>query len=160
MQSWRRENEDWEIRFYDDAACLSFVQREFPEYLEAYKALPKDVERSDFFRSAHFRAYSAANMHVGIACRHMHYAPTWLGPGKALHENLSEPCWPASVSSAAPVTVTGHEASTCLSTCLVQGFALALSAVIAHARGWRAGTWWCCVLEACTPMWTRNAGSP
>ena len=50
MQTWRRENEDWEIRFYDDAACLSFVQREFPEYVEAYKALPKDVERSDFFR--------------------------------------------------------------------------------------------------------------
>ena len=50
MQSWRRTNDDWEIRFYDDAACLRFVQREFPEYLEAYKALPKDVERSDFFR--------------------------------------------------------------------------------------------------------------
>lgn len=50
MQSWRRTNDDWEIRFYDDAACLQFVQREFPEYLEVYKALPKDVERSDFFR--------------------------------------------------------------------------------------------------------------
>ena len=50
MASWRLKNQDWEIRFYDDAACLSFVQREFPEYLEAYKALPKDVERSDFFR--------------------------------------------------------------------------------------------------------------
>ena len=50
MASWRLKNQDWEIRFYDDAACLSFVQREFPEYLEAYKGLPKDVERSDFFR--------------------------------------------------------------------------------------------------------------
>ncbi|KAK9806068.1 hypothetical protein WJX72_000034 [[Myrmecia] bisecta] len=50
MQSWRRYNEDWEIRFYDDEACLQFVQREFPEYLDAYRSLPKDVERSDFFR--------------------------------------------------------------------------------------------------------------
>lgn len=50
MHSWRRLNEDWEIRFYDDEACLKFVQREFPEYLDAYRSLAKDVERSDFFR--------------------------------------------------------------------------------------------------------------
>lgn len=50
MQSWRRLNGDWEIRFYDDEACLDFVKREFPEYLEAYRGLPKHVERSDFFR--------------------------------------------------------------------------------------------------------------
>lgn len=52
MHSWRRLNEDWEIRFYDDEACLKFVQREFPEYLDAYRGLAKDVERSDFFRWA------------------------------------------------------------------------------------------------------------
>ncbi|CAL8471301.1 g10843 [Coccomyxa elongata] len=50
MHSWRRLNEDWEIRFYDDEACLKFVQREFPEYIDAYRSLAKDVERSDFFR--------------------------------------------------------------------------------------------------------------
>lgn len=43
-------NPGWELRFYDDQACLDFVQREFPEYLAAYLALPKQVERSDFFR--------------------------------------------------------------------------------------------------------------
>lgn len=50
MESWQRQNEGWEFRFYDDEACIQFVQREFPEYLEAYHSLPKDVERSDFFR--------------------------------------------------------------------------------------------------------------
>jgi hypothetical protein len=50
LQSWRRLNPGWEIRFYDDEACLEFVSREFPEYLEAYRVLPKHVERSDFFR--------------------------------------------------------------------------------------------------------------
>mmetsp|Transcript_10132 Transcript_10132/g.30353 ORF Transcript_10132/g.30353 Transcript_10132/m.30353 type:complete len:836 (-) Transcript_10132:2926-5433(-) len=50
MLSWKRFNPGWDIRFYDDAACIEFVSREFPEYLEAYKALPKHVERSDFFR--------------------------------------------------------------------------------------------------------------
>lgn len=37
MQSWRKFNPGWEIRFYDDAACNEFVQREFPEYMDAYK---------------------------------------------------------------------------------------------------------------------------
>ena len=37
MQSWRHANPNWEIRFYDDEACLEFVQHEFPEYLEAYR---------------------------------------------------------------------------------------------------------------------------
>ena len=50
MHSWRQQNEDWEIRFYDDEACLRFVRWEFPEYLEAYQALANNIERSDFFR--------------------------------------------------------------------------------------------------------------
>jgi mannosyltransferase OCH1-like enzyme len=51
VSSWQRLNGDaWEVRFYDDAACQSFVHKEFPEYWEAYNSLPKDVERADFFR--------------------------------------------------------------------------------------------------------------
>ena len=50
MQSWRSANEGWAVRFYDDEACIQFVSREFPGYLQAYRQLPKDVERSDFFR--------------------------------------------------------------------------------------------------------------
>ncbi|GLC37790.1 hypothetical protein PLESTB_001477000 [Pleodorina starrii] len=50
-QSWARVNgPGWQLRFYDDEACIAFVRREFPEYLDAYLSLPKDVERSDFFR--------------------------------------------------------------------------------------------------------------
>lgn len=51
MASWTRVNgPGWQTRFYDDEACTDFVRREFPEYLDAYQSLPKDVERSDFFR--------------------------------------------------------------------------------------------------------------
>ncbi|KAG2453558.1 hypothetical protein HYH02_001777 [Chlamydomonas schloesseri] len=51
MASWTRVNgPGWQTRFYDDEACTDFVRREFPEYLDAYLSLPKDVERSDFFR--------------------------------------------------------------------------------------------------------------
>ena len=52
MQSWRSANAGWAVRFYDDEACVQFVSREFPGYLQAYRQLPKDVERSDFFRRA------------------------------------------------------------------------------------------------------------
>lgn len=38
------------MRFYDDRDCIEFVKHEFPEYLDAYRRLSKDVERSDFFR--------------------------------------------------------------------------------------------------------------
>ncbi|KAK9794600.1 hypothetical protein WJX73_004377 [Symbiochloris irregularis] len=50
MQTWADVNPGWEIRFYDDAACKQMIQREFPEYLGAYEALPTNVERADFFR--------------------------------------------------------------------------------------------------------------
>ena len=50
MASWTARNPGWVMRFYDDATCRQFVRAEFPEYYDAYLALPKDVERSDFFR--------------------------------------------------------------------------------------------------------------
>ena len=56
MDSWKRMNPDFSFRFYDDVSCLSFVRREFPEYLDAYLALPKSVERSDFFIVIFYRA--------------------------------------------------------------------------------------------------------
>ena len=48
MATWTDRNPAWQTRFYDDAACVSFVRSEFPEYYDAYTSLPKDVERSDF----------------------------------------------------------------------------------------------------------------
>jgi hypothetical protein len=50
MQTWRTRNPDWEIRFYDDEDCARFVQEHFPDYYDAYAALVKKVEQSDFFR--------------------------------------------------------------------------------------------------------------
>lgn len=51
MRSWgERNGGDWQLRFYSDEAAAGFVRREYPEYYEAYMALPKDVERADFFR--------------------------------------------------------------------------------------------------------------
>jgi mannosyltransferase OCH1-like enzyme len=49
-ETWKSMNPGYEYKFYDDNACDDFVKREFPEYYDAYAKLPKNVERSDFFR--------------------------------------------------------------------------------------------------------------
>ena len=41
---------DWDLRLYNDVACLAVMRTEVPKWLAAYKGLPKDAERSDFFR--------------------------------------------------------------------------------------------------------------
>lgn len=50
MNTWTAMNPGWVVKFYDDNQCLELVRKEFPEYLEAYLSLPKNVERADFFR--------------------------------------------------------------------------------------------------------------
>jgi hypothetical protein len=70
MRSWQDHNgNNWQFRFYDDEACLDFVRREFPEYLEAYKALPKDVERSDFFRYMVVLRLGGVYADIDVECR-------------------------------------------------------------------------------------------
>jgi mannosyltransferase OCH1-like enzyme len=49
-ETWKSMNPEYEYKFYDDKACFNFVEHEFPEYYDAYVNLPKNVERSDFFR--------------------------------------------------------------------------------------------------------------
>jgi mannosyltransferase OCH1-like enzyme len=49
-ETWKAMNPGYEYKFYDDKACSDFVEREFPEYFDVYLNLPKNVERSDFFR--------------------------------------------------------------------------------------------------------------
>jgi hypothetical protein len=70
MRSWREHNGNgWQIRFYDDQACLDFVRREFPEYLDAYRSLPKDVERSDFFRYMVVLRLGGVYADIDVECR-------------------------------------------------------------------------------------------
>lgn len=69
LQSWSTANPGHETRFYDNQACLQFVEREFPEYLQAYKLLPKDVERSDFFRYMVILRLGGVYADVDTECR-------------------------------------------------------------------------------------------
>ena len=49
-KSWKDKNPGWTLHLWDDDECKKFVKAEFPEYINAYTRLPKDVERADFFR--------------------------------------------------------------------------------------------------------------
>lgn len=48
--SWRRLNPEWFMKVWNDDSGLQFVRQAFPEYLDAYQRLGKNIERSDFFR--------------------------------------------------------------------------------------------------------------
>ena len=69
MHSWVDANPAWQVRFYDDMACTEFVRREFPEYLDAYVGLPKDVERSDFFRYLVVLRNGGVYADIDVECR-------------------------------------------------------------------------------------------
>lgn len=69
VNTWLAKNPGWEYRLYDDKDCHDFVEQEFPEYLEAFKALPKEVERSDFFRYLVILKYGGVYADVDTECR-------------------------------------------------------------------------------------------
>ena len=69
MLTWRARNPTWRVRFWDDADCLAFVEAEFPRWARAYRALPKDVERSDFFRYLVVLRYGGVYADVDTECR-------------------------------------------------------------------------------------------
>lgn len=65
--SWQQHNgQEWQHRFYDDEACMAFVEAEFPQYLEAYSQLPHLAERHDFFRWVHALEMSHFTCGTGI----------------------------------------------------------------------------------------------
>ena len=69
MRTWRAVNPGWETRFWSDAACAAFVASEFPEYAAAYAALPKHVERADFFRYLVVLRHGGVYADVDTECR-------------------------------------------------------------------------------------------
>jgi len=69
MQTWRAQNPEWEIRFYDDEDCTRFVQEHFPDYYDAYAALVKKVERSDFFRYLVILKHGGVYADIDTECR-------------------------------------------------------------------------------------------
>jgi mannosyltransferase OCH1-like enzyme len=52
VEGWRRLNPEFEFRFFDDAGCRAVMAEAFPQFLDAYDALPRPVMRADVFRYA------------------------------------------------------------------------------------------------------------
>eukprot|EP00775_Hariotina_reticulata_P008242 gene8242-8432_t len=70
MRSWQAVNgHNWQVRFYHDEACSTFVRGEFPEYLEAYMSLPKDIERADFFKYMLILRLGGVYADIDVECK-------------------------------------------------------------------------------------------
>lgn len=68
-RSWVVQNPTWIVKFYNDDECLQFVRAYFPEYLEAYEGLPKNIERVDFFRYMVVLKYGGIYADLDTECR-------------------------------------------------------------------------------------------
>ena len=50
MKTWEALNPTWTVMLWDDQACTTFVETEYPDLYPTYAGLAKNVERADFFR--------------------------------------------------------------------------------------------------------------
>ncbi|CAK0732485.1 hypothetical protein CVIRNUC_000137 [Coccomyxa viridis] len=67
--NWRRLNPGWELMIWNEEACLQFVQKEYPSYLGAYRALGRTVGQSDFFRYMVVLRMGGVYMDGDVECR-------------------------------------------------------------------------------------------
>lgn len=58
-----------QVRLYSDDDSLAFVRDEFPEYLEAYQALPANVQRADYFRYLALLRYGGVYVDTDVECK-------------------------------------------------------------------------------------------
>jgi len=50
QQTWMTNHPGWEYRFYNDHDCRQYVKKKYPELLELYDHLPRQIQRIDIFR--------------------------------------------------------------------------------------------------------------
>jgi mannosyltransferase OCH1-like enzyme len=50
IRAWKRLNPEHEIRIYDDADLLKYMETHFPQFMELFNGLPSNVERTDMWR--------------------------------------------------------------------------------------------------------------
>ena len=82
MQTWEALNPTWTIMLWDDRACTTFVQTEYPELYPAYAGLAKNVERADFFRYLVVYHYGGLYADTDVTC--LQPLDVWLPPSAEL----------------------------------------------------------------------------
>lgn len=82
MQTWKALNPTWTIMLWDDRACTTFVQTEYPELYPAYAGLAKNVERADFFRYLVVYHYGGLYADTDVTC--LQPLDVWLPPSAEL----------------------------------------------------------------------------
>lgn len=69
LSTWRTLNPSWKLIIHDDFDCRKLFENHYPSYLQAYDALPKNVERADFFRYAVVHHYGGLYVDSDVECR-------------------------------------------------------------------------------------------
>ena len=68
MLTCERLNPDWQVMYHTDEIADALIQQEFPQFLEVYRQLPKNVERADFFRYAVLYHYGGLYLDTDVEC--------------------------------------------------------------------------------------------
>jgi len=66
--SWKRYNNNFEYRFYDDAALDRIIKEYFPQFLKDYNQFVHKIERIDFARYAIMYLYGGIYADIDMEC--------------------------------------------------------------------------------------------
>lgn len=82
MKTWEALNPTWTVMLWDDQACTTFVETEYPDLYPTYAGLAKNVERADFFRYLVVYHYGGLYADTDVTC--LQPMDQWLPPSAEL----------------------------------------------------------------------------
>ncbi len=82
METWRRANPTYEIRYWTDRDCEEFVRTIYPELLPSFVGLARAVERADFFRYLVVYSFGGFYADTDVDCTQP--LDSWVPPKAAL----------------------------------------------------------------------------
>jgi len=108
METWRRLNPTWEMRYWTDRDCEEFVRSIFPELLPSFLGLSHAVERADYFR--YLVVYSLGGFYADTDVDCIRPLDAWLPPTAAFVVGLeNEFATPADASRRTYARVRQYE---------------------------------------------------
>ena len=68
VDSWKKNNPDWEYKLWTDEEMDIFVKNEFPKLYEIYKSYKTDIFRADLFRLLVIYSKGGAYVDLDMEC--------------------------------------------------------------------------------------------
>lgn len=67
-QSWVKHHPHWEFRIWDEHMLLEHVKQHYPWFVDAYLALPRDIQRIDASRYLFLNTFGGVYIDMDIEC--------------------------------------------------------------------------------------------